>query len=268
MNEQIKHYSIVRWASDTPQRAVDTLAVEEPLEIRLNGQPLAVIMRTPGHDYELARGFLLTEGILASGYDVIVSEALDEFGLEIPNVLDAIVPQVTDLTNLQRQVFASSACGLCGRISIDRVRVNARPLNGSMAVSLEILRMLPDKLRQSQDTFAATGGLHGALLFDEEGNVLAVREDVGRHNAVDKLLGWAMSKNMLPLTDVGLFVSGRLSFEITQKALIAGISCVAGISAASSLAVELAQETGMTLAGFVRDGNAVVYADGFTERGE
>jgi len=261
MSNETKQYSVLRWRAATSLRAVDELAVEEPLEIRVNGQPIAVIMRTPGHDLELATGFLLTEGIVQRSHDVKLSAVLDELGLEVQNVLDASVPELSDLNGLQRQIFASSSCGICGRMTIERVRIKASALNEGFSVNPTLLQALPEKLRMQQKVFSETGGLHGAMLFDHDGSVLAVREDVGRHNAVDKLLGWAMMNKLLPLSRAGLFVSGRLSFEITQKALIAGISYVAGISAASSLAVELAKETGMTLIGFVRDGSAVVYAD-------
>jgi FdhD protein len=262
MNEQIKPYPVIRWSSGVSQDTVDELAVEEPVEIRLDGEPLAVIMRTPGHDVELAHGFLLTEGIVQPNCEVKLAAALDEMGFEIPNVLDATLSQPADVSGWQRRVFATSSCGICGKISIDRVRVQAPALKEKLPLAPTLLKLLPEKLQAGQHTFAATGGLHGALLFDEDGNILAVREDIGRHNAVDKLIGWAMINKLLPLSCAGLFVSGRVSFEITQKALVAGISCVAGISAASSLAVELAQESGMTLAGFVRDGRAVVYTTG------
>jgi FdhD protein len=261
MSDETRQYPVLRWRAATSQSAVDELAVEEPLEIRVNGQPIAVIMRTPGHDQELAAGFLLTEGIVQRGQHVELRAVLDEFGLEVQNVLEAIIPQLADLSAVQRRIFSSSSCGICGRMTIERIRIKASALNGGLSVDPAVLQALPEKLRVHQKVFSETGGLHGAMLFDEDGNALAVREDVGRHNAVDKLLGWAMMNNLLPLSRAGLFVSGRLSFEITQKALIAGISCVAGISAASSLAVELAKETGMTLIGFVREGSAVVYAD-------
>jgi len=262
MSDETKQFPIFRWSGVASQSTVDELAVEEPLEIRINGQPIAVIMRTPGHDLELATGFLLTEGIVQRGQDVTLRNVLDELGLEIQNTLDAIIPQLTDLSNLQRQIFSSSSCGICGRMTIERVRIKASALNGKFSATPALLRDLPGKLRTQQKVFSETGGLHGAMLFDHDGTVLAVREDIGRHNAVDKLLGWAMMNKLVPLSHAGLFVSGRLSFEITQKALIAGIPCVAGISAASSLAVELAKETGMTLVGFVRNGDAVVYANG------
>ena len=260
MSNETKQFPVFRWSGVASQSAVDELAVEEPLEVRVNGQPIAVIMRTPGHDFELAIGFLLTEGIVQRGQDVKLRTVLDELGLEVQNVLDASIQQLTDLSGLQRQIFASSSCGICGRMTIERVRIKASALNGKFSVTPALLHALPEKLRMEQKVFSETGGLHGAMLFDHDGNALAVREDVGRHNAVDKLLGWAMMNKLLPLSHAGLLVSGRLSFEITQKALIAGISCVAGISAASSLAVELAKETGMMLIGFVRNGSAVVYS--------
>ena len=262
MKEQIKQYSVSRWSRGLQEATIDELAVEEPLEIRLNGRPLAVIMRTPGNDLELAAGFLLSEGIVRHHQEVKIGVAHDELGLEIPNVLEASLPEASEaeIAGWQRQVYATSSCGICGKASIDRLRVSAPPLAATLPISLTVLQTLPEKLCDRQETFAATGGLHGAMLFDCGGSILAAREDIGRHNAVDKLLGWAVQKKLLPLGNAGLFVSGRLSFEITQKALVAGVPCVAGISAASSLAVELALETGMMLVGFVRDGSAVVYA--------
>ena len=262
MQEHIKQFSVVRWSEHGAQAAVDDVAVEEPLEIRLNGQPLAVVMRTPGHDIELAAGFVLSEGLASATDEVSVGVGRDELGLEIPNVVDARLPKLSDseIAGWQRRVYANSSCGICGRASLERVRVHAEPLKSTRTIGREILQLLPVKLRGHQRSFATTGGLHAAMLFDDQGSVLAAREDIGRHNAVDKLLGWALLQRRLPLSACGLFVSGRVSFEIAQKALVAGIPCIAGISAASSLAVELALETGMTLVGFVRDGRAVVYA--------
>jgi FdhD protein len=289
MKDGIKLFPITRVReSGILEDATDALAVEEPLEIRLNNIPLAVVMRTPGHDFDLARGFLLTEGILqranGKGQNIINNaaqsanefsslqvaicnllpeHARDELGLEIPNVINCRLPSIseTEISGWQRHIFASSSCGICGRASIDRVRVQARSPSSRWQIPFQILQTLPDKLRQSQTAFARTGGLHAAAFFMPSGEIIAMREDIGRHNAVDKILGWAMRQKELTLENFGLLVSGRLSFELVQKALIGGIAFMAGISAASSLAVELAEETGLTLAGFLRGETAVVYSN-------
>lgn len=287
MNEKVKHFVVQRMRGRCFEEIRDALAVEEPLEIRLNNIPLAVVMRTPGHDFDLARGFLLTEGILqrANGKgrkikkeaqsakkssslhlapcNLLVEHARDELGLEIPNVINCRLPSIseTEISGWQRHIFASSSCGICGRASIDRVRVQVQSPSGRWQIPFQILQTLPDKLRQSQTTFTSTGGLHAAAFFTPSGEIIAVREDIGRHNAVDKILGWAMRQKELSLENFGLLVSGRLSFELVQKALIGGIAFMAGISAASSLAVELAEETGLTLAGFLRGETAVVYSN-------
>jgi FdhD protein len=220
---------------------------------------------------------LLTEGILQKqtvsgkkqkandsiGEVLDIDHARDELGLEIPNVINCHLPllQEAEISGWQRHIFASSSCGICGRASIDRVRVKAPPLQGRWQISFSILKTLPDELRRRQMTFSDTGGLHAAALFSQEGEIIVLQEDIGRHNAVDKILGWALRQHKLPLEDFGLMVSGRLSFELAQKALLGGISFMAGISAASSLAVELAEETGMALVGFLRGETAVVYAN-------
>jgi len=288
MKDGIKQFPVTRVCeSGILGDATDVLVVEEPLEIRLNNIPLAVVMRTPGHDFDLARGFLLTEGVLqeANGKgqkvkgeaqrakessslqlancNLLVEHARDELGLEIPNVVNCRLPSIseTEISGWQRHIFANSSCGICGRASIERVRVQAQPPAGRWQIPFQILQTLPDKLRRSQTTFARTGGLHAAALFTPSGEIIALREDIGRHNAVDKILGWAMRQKEISLENFGLLVSGRLSFELVQKALVGGIAFMAGISAASSLAVELAEETGITLAGFLRGETAVVYSN-------
>jgi FdhD protein len=292
MSEEVKHFAVLRVDDWRRNEMSDALVVEEPLEIRLNSIPLAVVMRTPGHDFDLARGFLLTEGVLqqqkanskeqttkgerqnnnhpallySATHDwereIEVDHARDELGLEIPNVVNCRLPFISDaeISGWQRHIFASSSCGICGRASIDRVRIEAPSLNGHWQISFANLQNLPEKLRHQQTTFSRTGGLHAAALFSPSGEIIALREDIGRHNAVDKILGWAMPQYELPLENFGLLVSGRLSFELAQKALLGGIAFMAGISAASSLAVELAQEAGMTLVGFLRGETAVVYS--------
>lgn len=283
MSEAVKYFAVSRVQRKRIEKASDALAVEEPLEIRLNNVPLAVVMRTPGEDFDLARGFLLTEGVLtmqgASGKYISnnlsvatcylqtcelleVAYARDELGLEIPNVVDCQLPSASaaEISKWQRRIFTSSSCGICGRASIDRVRLRANPVDGHWQIAFATLQKLPMALRACQTQFTKTGGLHAAALFTPQGEIVIVREDIGRHNAVDKILGWALQRNMLPLSEFGLLVSGRVSFELAQKALLGGIPFLAGISAASSLAVELAVETGMTIAGFLRGKNAVVYS--------
>jgi FdhD protein len=275
MSEGVKHFAVNRVRRERIDKTSDALVVEEPLEIRLNNVPLAVVMRTPGDDFDLARGFLLTEGIWEkqkanskkqTANDKIrtefeIEKARDELGLEIPNVVNCRLPWISEreISGWQRHIFASSSCGICGRASIDRVRLQATPPNSHWQIPFSALQKLPEKLRASQAAFASTGGLHAAALFSLPGEILALREDIGRHNAVDKILGWAMRLHELPLSHFGLLVSGRLSFEIVQKALLGGLPFAVGISAASSLAVELAEENGMTLVGFLRGETAVVY---------
>ncbi|MEU9699394.1 formate dehydrogenase accessory sulfurtransferase FdhD [Streptomyces sp. NPDC047981] len=246
----------------------DTLVAEEPLEIRLNGRPLAITMRTPGDDFALAAGFLVSEGVLGAASDVrniVYCAGAKDDGTNTYNVVDVqLAPgvPVPDIT-LERNVYTTSSCGLCGKASLDAVRTTARfPIADAPPVRLtpELLARLPDRLRAAQRVFDRTGGLHAAALFSEEGELLDVREDVGRHNAVDKLVGRALSDGRLPLSRAVLLVSGRASFELAQKAVMAGIPVLAAVSAPSSLAVDLAAETGLTLVGFLRGQDMNVYA--------
>lgn len=259
----MKRVLITRWEPPgVSRRSRDSVAVEEPLELRVDTRPVAVIMRTPGHDDELAAGFLVSEGLIRARGDVraLTRHPRNRAG----NVLDVfLAPEVTvDFSRLTRHVFASSSCGLCGKSSIDSVCRQFPKLNGNFRISRDQLLALPDSLRAAQEMFANTGGLHAAALFDGHGRVLQLREDVGRHNAVDKVIGRAFLDGHWPLTDCGLLVSGRTSFEIVQKALAAGISLVAAISAPTSLAVEFARRSGVTLIGFLRPGRFNVYAGG------
>lgn len=242
-----------------PHREPDELAVEEPLEIRVRGKPISVTMRTPGHDDELAAGFLLTEGILRSREDVLQISPCEknEFGNVIHVQLAPLVP--VDFERLTRHVFASSSCGLCGKVTCDAVRTQHAKIDSDVHVSPAVLSQMPDVMRAAQATFARTGGLHAAALFMANGTLLHVREDVGRHNAVDKVIGRALLDRQLPLRDHVLLVSGRLSFEIVQKSLAAAIAILAAVSAPSSLAVELAEQSGQTLVGFLRPGRMNVY---------
>ena len=252
------------------RRRPDALAAEEPLELRVGGKALAVTMRTPGHDVELAHGFLLTEGVIGEAADVATArycDSVDDTGRNTYNVLDvALAPGVPPpATGLERTFYTTSSCGLCGRASIDAVRTrSAFTVAGDpLVLGPEAVTELPGRLRAEQAVFDKTGGLHAAGLFDGvTGELLVVREDVGRHNAVDKVVGWAAQAGRLPLRGSVLMVSGRASFELTQKALMAGIPVLAAVSAPSSLAVEMAAEAGLTLVGFLRGESMVVYAGG------
>ncbi|MGN6428537.1 formate dehydrogenase accessory sulfurtransferase FdhD [uncultured Leifsonia sp.] len=246
----------------------DSLAVEEPLEIRVGGSPLSITMRTPGHDFDLAAGFLVSEGVIAHGEQLrsiryCAGGQVD--GENTYNVLDVVltpgVPRPD--VSLERNFYMTSSCGLCGRASIDAVRTRSHHPVGAdhVTVSAELLSTLPDRLREGQAVFEKTGGLHAAALFDAaSGELLVLREDVGRHNAVDKVVGWALKEARLPLTGTVLMVSGRASFELVQKASMAGIPVLAAVSAPSSLAVDLAHDIGLTVVGFLRGRSMVVYS--------
>jgi len=246
----------------------DLLAVEEPLEIRLGGTPLSITMRTPGHDFDLAAGFLVSEGVVAHGEELLAIRycaGLPADGENTYNVLDVtLAPGVArPVVSLDRNFYMTSSCGLCGKASIDAVRTRSRHPVGAdpVTVSDEFLSALPDRLRAGQAVFDQTGGLHAAALFDAAtGELLALREDVGRHNAVDKVVGWALKEGRLPLSGTVLMVSGRASFELVQKASMAGIPVLAAVSAPSSLAVDLGQELGLTVIGFLRGNSMVVYS--------
>jgi FdhD protein len=254
------------WNDGRVEARQDDLATEEPLEIRVGGRPLTVTMRTPGNDLELAAGFVFTEGIVERADQIVaVREAAETKITERGNVVEVeLAPDVElDLESSRRNFFAASSCGICGKASIESVRRRGvRPVNRNFQMSPEILCGLPEKLRACQAVFARTGGLHAAAIFTHEGGMLAEREDIGRHNAVDKIAGWAVRQNRVPLADCALIVSGRGGFEIVQKAAVAGIPVVASVSACSSLAVRLARDVGMTLVGFLRGRRFVVYAGG------
>jgi FdhD protein len=260
------------WAIDRQHGRLrpDHLATEEPMEIRLIAHgavlPVAVTMRTPGHDFELAAGFLHSEGVIANRDDIVrLSYCVDP---EIDAAQQYNIVNVTlrldatpDLAPLKRNFVTSSSCGVCGKASLDALQVRGCPvILGGPEISAEVLYSLPDSLRRAQGVFETTGGLHAAALFDASGQLIELREDVGRHNALDKLVGWALLTGKLPLRDGVLMVSGRTSFEILQKSLAAGIPIVCAISAPSSLAVDLAREFGITLIGFLRDERCNVYS--------
>jgi FdhD protein len=235
----------------------DLLAVEEPLEIRVHGEPLSVTMRTPGDDIDLAAGFLAAEGVVAGSADLTEIRLCDDNTADVTLTSDA----AAEVSRLRRNFLTTSACGVCGKDSIEAIRVRSRYDVAADPVRIDpaVLAGLPGTLREAQRVFASTGGLHAAGLFQADGTLLALREDVGRHNAVDKIVGWALREHRLPLTGCVLLVSGRASFELTQKALVAGIPVLAAVSAPSSLAAELAAEAGMTLIGFLRGETMNVY---------
>ncbi|MFF3377653.1 formate dehydrogenase accessory sulfurtransferase FdhD [Streptomyces sp. NPDC002680] len=271
MGRVTERRKVIRIRDGAVSARPDTLVAEEPMEIRLNGKPIAITMRTPGDDFALAAGFLVSEGVLAEGRElqnIVYCAGATEDGSNTYNVVDVrtapdvVLPDIT----LERNVYTTSSCGLCGKASLDAVRTTARwPIDdgaGAPPVRLapELLASLPDRLRASQRVFDRTGGLHAAALFTEQGELLDIREDVGRHNAVDKLVGRALQNGALPLSRTILLVSGRASFELAQKAVMAGIPVLAAVSAPSSLAVDLAAESGLTLVGFLRGSNMNVYA--------
>jgi len=255
---------VSEWDDGRVQRKEDYLAVEEPLEIRIGDQPLSVTMRTPGDDVELAAGFLFTEGLIQRREQILSLESNHESDEPSRgNVVRAqIAPECAiDAEKMQRHFFAASSCGICGKASIDSVRSRTlQPPNPAFRVNPETLLVLPDLLRGSQAVFGRTGGLHAAALVGAKGNLIVVREDIGRHNAVDKVIGWALREDRLPLSDSLLLVSGRGGFEIVQKAIVAGLPVVASVSAPSSLAVKLARELRLTLVGFLRGRRFVIYA--------
>ncbi|MGH3586554.1 MAG: formate dehydrogenase accessory sulfurtransferase FdhD [Pseudonocardia sp.] len=267
MGRLIARRPVLRLDAAGGTRRPDALAVEEPLELRVGGRALAVTMRTPGHDVELAHGFLLTEGVIGDAGDVREARycgSRDDEGRNTYNVLDVgLAPGVPPpAAGVERNFYTTSSCGVCGKASLDAVRLRTRhsPAADPVRVPPEVLADLPDVLRDHQRVFDSTGGLHAAGLFTAAGEPLVVREDVGRHNAVDKVLGWALLQGRIPARGGVLMVSGRASFELAQKAVMAGVPVLGAVSAPSSLAVELANECGLTLAGFIRDGRMNVYS--------
>lgn len=257
----------IRLATDTATRRPETLVVEEPLEIRLNGSALTVTMRTPGSDVELAHGFLLTEGIIGRRADVRTARYClgdGEDGLNTYNVLDVTLAPGVPMPeeDVRRNFYTTSSCGICGKASLDAVTTISRhcPGDDPTVVAADTLVALPARLRDAQKVFASTGGLHAAGLFTVGGDLMVAREDIGRHNAVDKVIGWALERGRIPLSGSVLMVSGRASFELTQKAVMAGIAIMAAVSAPSSLAVDLATQSGLTLVGFLRGDSMNIYS--------
>jgi FdhD protein len=250
-------------AGSVARQEADLLAVEEPLELRVRDRSVAVVMRTPGHDADLAAGFLLTEGVVRSAddiYDIIQCRTTKR--AEKGNVVEVVLPKqvAVDFESLTRHVFSATSCGLCGKATIEAVQQHFPKVKRPLRVSANVLRQLPALLNAAQPTFQTTGGLHATALFDAQGRLLVAREDVGRHNAMDKVLGHALRSGWLPLERHILLVSGRVSFEIMQKALAARVSVVAGISAPTSLAAEFAKANNQTLVGFLRADRLNVYA--------
>jgi FdhD protein len=258
---------VLKLVDGTTRRTQDVLAAEEPLELRVNGKPLAVTMRTPGHDVELAHGFLLSEGVIGSFDDIQVArycDGVDEQGRNTYNLLDIALAEHVPApdASVERNFYTTSSCGVCGKAALDAIKLKSRfsPAADATTITQDVLFGLPESLRAQQKVFDATGGLHAAGLFTADGELLSLREDVGRHNAVDKVLGWALLHDKVPAEGTVLQVSGRASFELVQKAAMAGIPVLAAVSAPSSLAVELAAELGVTLVGFLRGRSATVYA--------
>ncbi len=272
---RVREISMRRLNGEIKSEDKDFIAAEEPLEIRVENHSIAVVMRTPGEDRELAAGFLLTEGMVRSIDDVKdirhrphcwstdkSSESLTGLMRSEGNVIDVWLknPASIDLQKLSRHVFTSSSCGICSKASIEAVRQQFPPLQSVCEVDSQVIVRLPEALAASQETFKRTGGLHACALFDLAGRLLALREDVGRHNALDKVLGWALLEGRLPLSEHILLLSGRTSFEMMQKSLAGGVPIIAAISAPSSLAVEFARDSGQTLVGFLRGERMNIYA--------
>jgi FdhD protein len=264
-----ERFVVRRTVGEAPTRERDTLAGEEPLELRIGGRSYAVTMRTPGADFDLAAGFLVSEGVIskteqlsAMRYCASSDDEPNQYNLlDLTLASDVSPPD----ESTARAFFTTSSCGLCGKASIDAVRTRStfHVSDDPLRVSAELLVSLPGRLREAQKVFEKTGGLHAAALFNgQTGDILTLREDVGRHNAVDKVVGWALREGRLPLRETILLVSGRASFELVQKAIMAGIPMLCAVSAPSSLAVDLAQEANMSLIGFLRDPSMVIYSGG------
>ena len=255
---------VSEWQDGSVRRFQDYLVGEEPLQIRVGKFPLTVTMRTPGHDLELAAGFLFTEGLIRLREQIrSLEQSAGDGERDRGNVVQVELEgeAALNLEQTQRNFFAASSCGICGKATIEQVRVRGiEPPNPNLRLDPQVLCRLPESLREAQAIFGRTGGLHAAGLFDTRGEMVALREDVGRHNAVDKVVGWALLAGKLPLSENVLMVSGRGGFEIIQKACVAGIPVVASVSAPSSLAVQLARELRLTLVGFLRGKRFIVYA--------
>lgn len=256
MTEESSEFEIWKQIGNERQSGSDLVACEEPLQITVDGTPVAVVMRTPGQDDDLVRGFLITEGLIGSLDDVTRVDSEDKQNHAYVFLSDDVV---FDHSRLSRNLFSASSCGICGKASIEAIQQNAPPIENDFTISSDVVLGLPDSLRAAQEVFLNTGGLHAAALVSVEGEILILREDVGRHNAIDKVIGWA-TEQKIDLSKTLLQVSGRVSFEIMQKALVARIPIVSAISAPSSLAVEFACESNQTLIGFLRPPKFNIYA--------
>ena len=257
MRKSTTSVGIRRVTRSGSQMDTDLVATEEPLEIRIDGRSVAITMRTPGHDAELTAGFLVTEGVIDGPDDLRAMAHVDDPGDPKGNTIDTVLASGVPMTRrhaADRALFASSSCGVCGKATIDRLIVDCEPITSRISPSVDVILGLPEKLREAQKTFEQTGGLHAAALFDERGHLEILREDIGRHNAVDKVIGWRLQQDAMPIDDRILLVSGRAGFEIIQKALVARIGVVAAVGAPSSMAVQLAEESGMLIVGFLRNG--------------
>ena len=255
----LKAVSVLHLNEEQDSLVQDEVVVEEPLEIRVNGTSMAVTMRTPGHDFDLARGFLFTEGIIHSRDEIAtLAYCPDEEQPELKNIISVGLSDPNRKIQSSRSLWSTSSCGLCGKATLDAIRQVTKPVVSAAAVAYDVLRSLPERLREAQANFQRTGGIHAVGLFDVQGNLLLLREDIGRHNAVDKVVGAALD-NQISFSNTVMMVSGRLGFEIAQKALVAEIPVVASISAPSSLAIELANDFQMTTIGFLRGSSMNVY---------
>lgn len=266
--QRVMHVHVTHWQEHIQEQREDALTVEEPFEVRIDRRSLAVIMRTPGHDHELAMGFLFTEGVISRPEDILtIEDDVDEDGIPLANVVNVTLRSQAHQetmkqpsTAFERHFAVSASCGLCGKNSIADLLTCTSPIPAeNLRISASFLYELPARLRAAQSVFTHTGGLHAAGLFTATGELVLLREDVGRHNAVDKIIGYGLLQKSFPYSQHVLMVSGRTSFELIQKALQARIPCLAAISAPSSLAVEMAEQGGITLVGFLRDHTMNVY---------
>lgn len=265
MKNHSKNIKIIKHREGQSKSTDDFVAIEEPLEIRIENKSIAIVMRTPGHDQELTAGFLLSEGAIKSLKDIFeISECINQStnNNEIGNYVDVILTNSSNFNfeHLTRHVFTSSSCGVCGKATVESVMMEFEKIDSPEKVNPSNIFKLPEKLLLSQETFKKTGGLHASALFDENGEIVVMREDVGRHNALDKVIGYALLNEMLPLKKYTLLLSGRISFELMQKSLAAGIPTVAGISAPSSLAIDFAKKSGQNLIGFLRHQTMNIYS--------
>jgi FdhD protein len=250
--------------SDSDRRRMDDVALEAPLEIRFAGRPATVLMRTPGHDEELVRGFLFTEGIIARADDVLSMHRPDDLSATLAgNVIDVRFSATRRHPGLDRSFVSSASCGVCGKRSIESLEIRAARLESGIKIRRDVLTSLPRRLRDAQPTFSLTGGVHASGLFTPDGELVTVREDVGRHNALDKLIGWALRENLIPLDGHVLMLSGRVSYELVQKAVMASIPVVAAVGAPSSLAIDIAKRFNLTLVGFLRTEGMNSYVSSF-----